>query len=78
MMKDAVERDKERKERVQKYKEDEAKDNKESESIKTGSFVRPLLKDKIERESIESSVRQKVFSSQRGSHSMDSNFAARR
>ena len=74
MMQDATERDKERADRVKKFKEQEERE-KASENKSGAGFLKPILTQKLEESSVESRVKQKLFSSQRKSSSMDQNFA---
>lgn len=72
-MNDAEDRDKERAARVKLYKEEDAKAAQEVDVAKGAGFIKAQLNKAVE-DSLEKSIKQKVFKSQR-SRAMDNNFA---
>ena len=79
MMANAEWREKERADAVKKLTEREREEDRvQQNGASSGAkFIKPLLSGMASSTSIEDSIRQKKFTSQRGHGSMDSNFARR-
>lgn len=75
MMQDAKLRDEQRKQNVKSYNDEEEKEKQESESGRPAQFIKPLLKEASELNSLEKRIQQKRFTSERGYNAMDRNFA---
>jgi hypothetical protein len=77
MMENAVWREENRKRNVKSYNEEELKEKQFNDSSKCAQFIKPLLKNVAESDSLEKRIKQKRFTSQRSYNSMDTNFAKR-
>jgi hypothetical protein len=77
MMENAIWREENRKRNVKSYNEEELKEKQFNDSSKCAQFIKPLLKNVAESDSLEKRIKQKRFTSQRSYNSMDTNFAKR-
>lgn len=77
MLSNAAWREEQRKSNVKNYKEEDEKEAKKNEGVKSAQFIKPLLKKAAESNSLEDRIKQRKFTSQRTQNAMESNFARR-
>lgn len=77
MMENAQWRQKQLKNNVKHYKEEEIKEDLEIEKVKGKDFIKPMLSKAAASGTVEARIKQNIYNIQRSKNSMDSNFARR-